>query len=68
VAQQRSDVFTGIGAGTSRTRNNSRDDVMLLTVGYVCYITITGGSSQHGAVVLFDLYVAASERSHLDAA
>jgi len=44
--------------------------ILILTVGYVCYSTITGGSSQHGAVVLFDLYVAglgASERSYLDA-
>jgi len=48
--------------------SSSRDDIILiLTVGYVCYITITGGSSQHSAVGLFDLYVAASERSHLDA-
>jgi len=39
----------------------------ILIVGYVCYITITGGSSQHSAVVLCNLYVAASERSHLDA-
>jgi len=30
-------------------------------VGYVCYSTITGGSSQYNAVVLFDLYIAASE-------
>ena len=28
---------------------------------YVCYSTVTDGSSQHNAVVLFDLYVAASE-------
>ena len=42
---------------------SSRDDIILiLTVGYVCYITITGGSSQHSAVALFNLYVAASER------
>jgi len=48
--------------------NSSGDDILLiLTVVYVCYITITGGSSQHSAVGLFDLYVAASERSHLDA-
>jgi len=48
--------------------NSSGDDIILiLTVGYVCYITITGGSSQHSAVVLFDLYVAASDRNHLDA-
>ena len=48
--------------------NSSRDDIILiLTVGYVCCIIITGGSSQHSAVALFDLYVAANERSHLDA-
>jgi len=41
--------------------------ILILIIGYVCYITITGGSSQHSPVVLFDLYVAASERSHLDA-
>ena len=47
--------------------NSSRDDIILvLIVGYVCYSTITDGSSQHRAVVLFDLYVSASERSHLD--
>jgi len=39
-----------------------------LIVGYVCYITITSGSSQRSSAVLFDLYVAASERSHLDPA
>jgi len=48
--------------------NSSRDDIILIiTVGYVYYSTITGGSSQHRAVVLFNLCVAASERSHLDA-
>jgi len=48
--------------------NNSCEGIILIfIVGYVCYITITGGSNQHSAVVLFDLYVAASERSHLDA-
>jgi len=48
--------------------NSSGDDIIfILIVGYVCYITITSGSSQHSAVVLFDLYLAASERSHLDA-
>ena len=48
--------------------NNSCDGItLILIVGQVCYITITGGSNQHSAVVLFDLYVAASERSHLDA-
>jgi len=40
-----------------------RDDIILiLIVVNVCYITITGGSSQHSVVALFDLYVAASER------
>jgi len=43
------------------------DTILILIVGYVCYITITGGSSQHSAVALCNLYVAASERSHLDA-
>jgi len=33
----------------------------------VCYSTITGDSNQHSVVALFDFYVAASERSHLDA-
>jgi len=48
--------------------NNPCDDITLnLIVGYVCDITITGGSSQHSAVAQFNLYVAASERSHLDA-
>jgi len=47
--------------------NSSRDDIILiLIVGCVCYSTISGGSSQHSAVALFDLYVA-SESSHLDA-
>jgi len=42
---------------------SSRDNIILiLIVGYVCYSTITGGSSQHSAVALFNLYVAASER------
>ena len=42
--------------------NSSRDDIILIIiVGYACYSTITGGSSQHSVVVLFDLYVAASE-------
>jgi len=41
--------------------------ILILTVGYVCYITITGGSTQHSAVVLLSSYVAASDRSHLDA-
>jgi len=47
---------------------SSRDDKrLILTVGYVYYSTITGGSSQHSAVALFNVYVAASERSYLDA-
>jgi len=33
----------------------------------VCYSTVPGVSNQRSAVVLFDLYVAASERSHLEA-
>jgi len=42
--------------------NNSCDGIILiLIVGYVCYITITGGSSQHSAIVLFDLYVNCSK-------
>jgi len=42
--------------------NNSCDGIILiLIVGYVCYITITGGSSQHSALVLFDLYVNCSK-------
>jgi len=46
---------------------SSHDDIILiLTVGYVCYSTTTGGSSQHSVVALFNLYVSASERSHLD--
>jgi len=36
--------------------------ILILTVGYVYYITITSGSSQRSAVALFNLYVAASER------
>jgi len=48
--------------------NSSRDDsILILIVGYVCYSTITGGSSQHSAIALFNFYAAASERSHLDA-
>jgi len=47
---------------------NSCDDIIRnLIVGYVCDITINGDSSQHSAVALLGLYVAASERSHLDA-
>jgi len=43
--------------------NISCDSIILnLIVGHVCDITITGGSSQHSAVALFGLYVAASER------
>ena len=50
------------------TINSACDDIIvILVVGYVCYSTITGSSSQYSAVVLFDLHVAASERSHLDA-
>jgi len=40
--------------------------MLILIVGCLSHITITGGSNQHSAIVLFDLYVAASERSHLD--
>jgi len=48
--------------------DSSRDDItLILILGYVCYGTFTGGSSAHGAVALFNLCVAASERSHLDA-
>jgi len=36
--------------------------ILIRIVGYVIYITITGGSSQHSAVALFNLYVAASRR------
>ena len=43
--------------------NSSRDEIILiLIVGYVCYSTIADGSGQHSAVVLFDVYAAASER------
>ena len=43
--------------------NSSRDEIIfILIVGYVCYSTITDGSGQHSAVVLFDVYVTASER------
>jgi len=35
---------------------------LFLIVGYVFYITITGDSSQHSAVALFNLYVAARGR------
>jgi len=42
--------------------DGSRDDIILiLIVGYVCYITITGGSSEHSAVALSNLHAAASE-------
>jgi len=37
--------------------------MLILIVGYVCYITITSGSSQHSAVAPFNLYVAASGRT-----
>ena len=40
--------------------------ILILIVGYICQSTITSGSSQHSAVVLFDWYVAASARSRLD--
>jgi len=50
-----------------RYGTNKQCGTRILIVDYACYITITGGSGQHSAVVLFDLYVAASERSHLDA-
>ena len=55
-------VVTGVGVGISRTRTvvHLDDIILILIVGYVYYITITGGSSQHGAVALFNLYVAAS--------
>ena len=68
-----SDLRTDVVAGVVQVYrgleiDSSDDDIMpILIVGYVCYITITGGSSQHSAVVLCNLYVAASERSHLDA-
>jgi len=46
--------------------NTSRDGIILIIVGYVWYSTIGGGSSQHSAVVLFDLkYVAMQFRSVL---
>jgi len=35
--------------------------ILILIAGYVCHSTITGGSSQHSAVALFSLYIAASE-------
>jgi len=42
--------------------NNSCDGIILiLIVGYVSYITITGGSNEHSAIVLFDLYVNCSK-------
>ena len=48
--------------------NSSGDDtILILIVSYVGYSTITGGSSQHSAEVLLDLYFAATEGSHLDA-
>ena len=37
-------------------------ELVLLIVGNVCYIKISGGSSQHSAVALCNLYVAGSER------
>jgi len=45
--------------------NSSRDDIILiLIVGYVCYVTITGGSSQHSVVVLFMVARLASLRQN----
>ena len=41
--------------------------MLILIVGYVCYRTITGGSSAHGAVARLNVYVAPSERSYVDA-
>ena len=47
---------------------SSCDDIItILIVRYVCYSTIAGGSSQHSAVAQFNLYVAATDRSHFDA-
>ena len=47
------------------TESSACDDIwVILIVGYVCYSTITGASSHCSAVMLFDLHVAASERSH----
>jgi len=38
--------------------NSSHDDIILIFIlGYVCYSTITGGSSQHGAVVLLPVWL-----------
>jgi len=48
-------------------KSSCDDIILILIVRYVCYITVTGGSSQHSAVALFNLYVAASDRTHLDA-
>jgi len=46
---------------------SSCDDIILIPiVRFVYYSTISGGSSQHSAVALFNLYVAATDRSHLD--
>jgi len=42
--------------------NNACDGIIvILIVGYVSYITITGGSRQHRLLVLFDLYVNCSK-------
>jgi len=43
------------------------DIILILIVRFVCYSTIARGSSQHSAVALFNLYAAATDRSHLDA-
>jgi len=63
--KQRFDVVTDVGAGTSRTRDqqftwrhNTYSHCRLRLFQH-----ITGGSSQHSAVALFNLYVAASEGS-----
>ena len=48
-------------------KSSCDDIILILIVRYVCYSTITGASSQHGALALFNLYVAASECSYLDA-
>ena len=47
--------------------NSLGDDIILILIlGYVCYSTITSGSSQHSAGVLFGLY-AAQSRHHVGA-
>jgi len=47
-------------------KSSCDDIILILIVTYVCYSTIAGGSSQHSAVVLFNVYVAESELSHFD--